>query len=149
MTYLLLLAGAVAVVGGAAAGTLALVLKHVKLIERGVFIVSRGYERKGLDGIVSPRIEYLMPFVLWHYTKTRLLFKPSKTLIVDPSLSRIRVLDGKQIGIILGFAGFYIHVPKATAYSKEGFTYFIGFAYRVLAIDLPDIPTPAKRGFTL
>jgi len=143
-TYLLLLAAcALAVVGGVGTVDLFLLfLKHAISTGKMVFIVSRGYERKMFDDITSPKIRYFKPIVIWHYTKSRLLFKPSRTLIIDPSLAKIKILSGKQAGILLGFAGFYIHVSRASAFTREGFTYFVGFAYRVIAIDLPDLPLP-------
>ena len=140
-TYLLLLAAcALAAMGGA--GSVGLFLKHAISTGKMVFIVSRGYERKKFDDITSPKIRYFKPIVTWHYTKSKLLFKPSRTLIIDPSLAKIKILSGKQAGILLGFAGFYIHVSRASAFTREGFTYFVGFAYMVVAIDLPDLPLP-------
>ncbi|MEM0492344.1 MAG: hypothetical protein QXS02_00060 [Candidatus Thermoplasmatota archaeon] len=107
------------------------------LREKRVFIISYG-RTKLKNPIRGFQVNLLRPSIIfWYYPGLKLLLR-DKTMIVDPNPFHIRVVDGKQIGLMQGFIGVYIYIPDSSGYNT---VFFMGYARRVLALDL----SPATR----
>jgi|GEM_PF-1066041 hypothetical protein len=102
------------------------------LMEKRVFIISYG-KTKLQNPLKGFQVNLLRPsIILWYYPGLQFLIK-DKTIIIDPNPFNIRVLDGRQIGLMQGFIGVYIFIPGSSGYNT---VFFIGYAKRVLALDL-------------
>lgn len=99
-----------------------------------VFVVSHGR-----SNIINPfrkfQINLLRPATLfWYYHGSSDRILSDKTIIIDPYPSDIKVLDGRQVGIMRRFVGIYIYMPAST--SSESNFFFIGYARNVFGLDL-------------
>ena len=116
----------------------------IRPLQKRVFIASNGYGPK-LDIHIRRDISIHKIFSLWYYQGLTSCTKNSKTLIIDlipdAQLQFFRLIDGQQIGLMSRFTGFYIRIPGNIMEQKQTHTFFIGYAVKVRAFDLPD-PEP-------
>ena len=122
---------------------LLLTLEKIRPLEKRVFIISTGYGSKfGL--LFKPEISMYKPFTFWHYFGETRYTSLSKTFILDPLPPSFKVFEGWQLGMMRRFIGFYFKIPGDL--EKRSHSFFIGYAYKVIAIDLPDtITTPLPQ----
>jgi len=109
--------------------------ENLRPLQKRTFIVSNGFGRR-FDVQHRSKVRVFKSFIFWHYYGQRKYLNFSKTIIVDPFLPKVRVLDGWQIGMMRRFIGLYIHVSGSMF--EKGHTFFMGYAYKVRALDLPD-----------
>ncbi|HEC82168.1 MAG TPA: hypothetical protein ENI42_07100 [Thermoplasmatales archaeon] len=110
-------------------------LLSVKPTQKRVFIVSNGFGKR-FDVELRSKLRIYKPLTFWHYYGKYNYLNSSKTVIIDPILPRVRVLDGWQLGMMRRFVGLYIHISGSMTVKDH--TFFMGYAYRVRALDLPD-----------
>ena len=104
-------------------------------VQKRVFIMSNGYGKR-FDLKLLPKIRVFKPYTFWSYYGLGNYMKRSKTIIIDPSPPGVRVLHGWQIGMMRRFIGIYIRLT-GTMLDKDH-VFFIGYAYKVVAFDIPD-----------
>lgn len=104
-------------------------------VQKRVFIMSNGYGKR-FDLKLLPKIRIFKPYTFWSYYGLGNYMKRSKTIIIDPSPPGVRVLHGWQIGMMRRFIGIYIRLT-GTMLDKDH-VFFIGYAYKVVALDIPD-----------
>ena len=114
----------------------------IRPLQKRVFIISNGYGPK-FDIRLKRDISIHKIFSLWYYLSTTSYSIKSKTLIIDPipdaQLQFYRLIDGQQIGLMTRFTGFYIRIPSNLMEQTQSHTFFIGYAVKVRAFDLPDV----------
>ena len=99
-----------------------------------VFVVSFG-RNNIFNPLRSFQINLFRPATLfWYYAGTSERIITDKTIIIDPYPLNFKVIDGRQIGMMRRFVGVYIYKPSSE--SGGSFTFFIGYAARVLGVDL-------------
>ena len=113
----------------------------IRPLQKRVFIISNGYGPK-LDIHLRRDISIHKIFNLWYYQGITSNTINSKTIIIDPipdaQLQFYRLIEGQQIGIMSRFTGFYIRIPGNIMEQKQTHTFFIGYAVKVRAFDLPE-----------
>jgi hypothetical protein len=68
------------------------------------------------------RIQFKKLISTWHYPDNGF------TMIIGNNLSPKQILFQRQMGIMIGFVGLYIYIPKMLEYQKAGITCFAGSA---------------------
>lgn len=120
------------------------IIAKIRPLQKRVFIISNGYGSKfdlrlRMDLSIRKRLSF------WYYTNTNESMKNSRTIIVDPiprsQLQFSRLIEGKQIGMMKRFTGFYIRIPGNYMEDKQSHTFFFGYAVKVRAFDLPNQPS--------
>jgi len=113
----------------------------IRPLQKRVFIISNGYGPK-FDIRLRRDISIHKIYNLWYYQGTTSYAINSKTIIIDPipdaQLQFYRVIEGKQIGLMTRFTGFYIRIPSNIKEQTQSHTFFIGYAVKVRAFDLPE-----------
>ncbi len=100
-----------------------------------IFIISNGYGKR-FDLRLLPKIRVFKPYTFWNYYGLSNYMKRSKTIIIDPYPPGARILLGWQIGVMHRFAGIYIRLT-GTMFDKDH-VFFMGYAHKVVAFDIPD-----------
>lgn len=100
-----------------------------------VLIVSNGYGKR-IDLKTEPKVNFFRFFTVWHYFGSKEYLVKSQTVIIDPVNGKIRILTGWQIGIMRNFIGLYVKI-RGSVFDKDRI-FFMGFASKVAAFDLPD-----------
>jgi len=75
----------------------------------------------------------------WYYSGDFDKKVSSKTFIIDPRPMDVKVLDGRQVGLMRRFVGIYLYVPVPSMHQCNVF--FLGYAYQAVGLDL----SPATR----
>jgi len=96
------------------------------------FVMSWGYSNK-LNPLKDNDLKVFMPFTFWHYTGRSQYLLNSRTIIVDPYPFNIKMMDGRQVGMMRNFVGVYIY--RRTLLDKD-MTLFFGHAAGVVGLDL-------------
>jgi hypothetical protein len=121
---------------------LTLAIKTIKLqnkigqlrpLRKTAFIMSWGFTNKLLAWGKS-KFNLARPFTLWFYSGRSNMVLNSRTIIVDFMPFGIKMVTGRQIGMMTNFIGFY-HFSKNTFGSKAR-TFFLGYAGTIRAFDL-------------
>jgi len=100
-----------------------------------VLIISNGYGKR-INIKTDPKVSFFRFFTMWHYFGTKDYLIKSQTVIIDPVNAKIRLLTGWQLGIMRNFIGLYVKI-KGSPLEKDHI-FFMGFASKVTAFDLPD-----------
>ena len=104
------------------------------LLGKRVFVLSYGHSIM-VNPLRKSQINLLRPSVLfWLYPGVSQGVITDKTIIVDPNPFHVKILDGRQMGMMRRFIGVYIFLPSKTP--MESRVFFIGYAYKVLGVDL-------------
>ncbi|MFH1100440.1 MAG: hypothetical protein V1726_00180 [Methanobacteriota archaeon] len=112
---------------------------HLGLLGKRVFILSYGHGVQ-LNPLRKFQINFLRPsYLLWFYpdiTHNGIIRDAlsDRTIIIDPSPFRVRVLDGRQIGMMRRFIGIYIFIPGQSP--TDSTVLFIGYTFKVFGLDL-------------
>jgi len=111
-------------------------------LQQRKIIISEGYGRK-ISLRTMPEIKINKQFNFWFYKGFNDPLKSSRTLIVDPipdiNLRFTKLIEGRQIGFMTDFMGFYLKIPGNIVQDKDSHTFFIGIANNIITLDLPDI----------
>jgi hypothetical protein len=87
------------------------------------FIISHGWGYK-LNPFKLSDIKIYKPLTFWHYSSRTLL--RSKTIIFRPFPFDMKILSGRQMGMMTQFTGIYVYVARQLP--QESFTFFMGVA---------------------
>ena len=105
-------------------------------VRHTAFVMSLGFTNK----IISLKKNKLMlakPFTTWYYSGKSDLVLNSRTIILDPYPFSIRMLTGRQIGVMSNFYGIYIHFSGSL--SDKAKTFILGYAGTIRGFDLSPI----------
>lgn len=124
---------------------LTLIIKAIQLnykahqllpIRKSAFVMSMGFTHKLLS-FGKNKINVMRPITTWYYSGRSNVMLNSRTLIVDPYPFSIRMLDGRQIGLMTDFIGLYIHLTGSL--TEKAKTFFVGHAKTIRGYDLSPI----------
>ncbi|DAC72680.1 MAG TPA: hypothetical protein DSN98_03810 [Thermoplasmata archaeon] len=107
-------------------------------IRRNAFVMSWGFTNKLLS-LGKNKINLLRPITGWYYSGKSNLILNSRTLIIDPYPFSVKMLTGRQIGLMSDFKGLYIH--RSGNIANKAITFFFGFADTIRGFDL----SPMKK----
>lgn len=96
------------------------------------FIMSWGFSNK-MNPLKENKLNLFRPLTCWHYTGRSEYILNSRTVIIDPYPFNVRMMDGRQIGIMRNFVGVYLY--RRTLGDKD-MTLFFGRAAGIVGMDL-------------
>lgn len=105
-------------------------------VRKNAFVMSWGFTHKLLS-YRSLGIQMIRPITGWYYSGPSNVLLDSRTIILDPYPFSIKVLTGRQIGIMSDFIGLYIKRSGTT--SEHTMTYFFGYAKIIRGFDLSPV----------
>ena len=105
----------------------------IRPFRKDAFIMSWGFTNK-INPFKDNKFELYRPLTLWRYSGKSNLLLNSRTLIISFSPFNVKMLTGRQIGLMTNFAGIYIH--RETTIMKQSITFFMGYANAVRGFDL-------------
>ena len=109
---------------------------QLRPVRKTAFVLSWGFTNK-LIPLGKNKISLAKPLTAWYYSGRSNLVLNSRTIIIDPYPFSIRTLTGRQIGMMTGFVGVYIH--RYSSFSNNAQTFFLGYAGTVRGFDLSPI----------
>jgi hypothetical protein len=108
-------------------------INQIRPLRKNVFIMSWGFTHKFLS-LGKNKINIARPFTLWYYSGRSNLVLNSRTIILDPYPFGIKMLTGRQIGLMADFKGLYIH--RSGSLTDKAITFFFGYTSVVRGFDL-------------
>jgi hypothetical protein len=108
-------------------------INQLRPLRKNVFIMSWGFTNKFLS-LGKNKFNLVRPFTLWFYSGRSNLILNSRTIIIDPYPFGIKMLTGRQIGLMSDFKGLYIH--RSGSIADKAITMFFGFSSVVRGFDL-------------
>jgi hypothetical protein len=106
---------------------------QLRPVRKTAFVMSMGYTNKLLS-FGKNKINIAKPMTTWFYTGRSNVVLNSRTIIVDPYPFSIKKLDGRQVGLMTNFIGFYIHFSGSI--TDKAKTFFFGYASTIRGFDL-------------
>lgn len=101
-------------------------------LRKKAFIMSWGFANK-INPFKENKFQLYRPINLWYYSGKSNFLANSRTFILGSPFS-VKMLTGRQIGLMTNFAGIYIH--RETTITKQSITFFMGYANAVRGFDL-------------
>lgn len=111
-------------------------INQIRPIRKNVLIMSWGFTHKFL-ALGKNKINIVRPFTLWYYSGRSNLVLNSRTIILDPYPFGIKMLTGRQIGLMADFKGLYIQ--RSGSIADKAITFFFGYTSVVRGLDLSPI----------
>jgi hypothetical protein len=108
-------------------------INQLRPIRKNVFIMSWGFTSKFLS-LGKNKLNLVRPMTGWYYSGRSNLVVNSRTIILDPYPFGIKMLTGRQIGLMADFKGLYIH--RSGSIADKAITFFFGFTSVVRGVDL-------------
>jgi hypothetical protein len=108
-------------------------INQLRPLRKNVFIMSWGFTHKLLS-LGKNKINIARPLTGWYYSGRSNVVLNSRTIILDPYPFGIKMLTGRQIGLMSDFVGLYIH--RSGSIGDKAITFFFGFAKVVRGLDL-------------
>ena len=96
------------------------------------FIMSWGFSNK-LNPMKETEVNLFRPLTFWYYTGRNKYFTNSRSIIVDPYPFNIKMMDGRQLGMMRNFVGVYLY---GRTLGDKDFTFMFGHAAGVVGMDL-------------
>jgi hypothetical protein len=99
------------------------------------FVISSGH---GRDYTPLKKISFKIrrKVAVWHYNSNGLV--DDRTIIVKPLALRLKILRGRQVGIMTKFLGVYLSVSRG--FLSNSYTFFMGTARHINGFDFsPDL----------
>ena len=106
---------------------------QLRPLRKNAFVMSCGFTNKFLS-LGKNKINMLRPMTGWYYSGRSNIILNSRTIILDPYPFSIKMLTGRQIGLMSNFIGLYIH--RSGPIADKAITFFFGYASIVRGIDL-------------
>jgi hypothetical protein len=106
---------------------------QLRPLRKNAFVMSWGFTNKFLS-LGKNKINMLRPITGWYYSGRSNIILNSRTIILDPYPFSIKMLTGRQIGLMSNFIGLYIH--RSGLITDKAITFFFGYASIVRGIDL-------------
>jgi len=107
-------------------GRLLEIFSKFKLSKTRGFVVSSGHGRD-LSIRDSFSFNIRKNIAIWHYN-SRKLFN-DRTIIVKPFALKLKILKGRQVGIMRNFFGLYFSVSRG--FLRDSYTFFMGTARHI------------------
>jgi hypothetical protein len=108
-------------------------LNQLRPVRKNVFIMSWGFTNKFL-ALGKNKLNIARPLTGWYYSGRSNFVLNSRTIILDPYPFGIKMLTGRQIGLMSDFFGLYIH--RSGSITDKAITFFFGFTKVVRGFDL-------------
>ena len=107
-------------------------INQLRPLRKKAFIMSWGFTNK-INPFKDNKMQLYRPITLWYYSGKSGFLANSRTFILGSPFS-IKMLTGRQVGLMTNFAGLYIH--RETTFTKQSYTLFMGYANAVRGFDL-------------
>ena len=104
-----------------------------RAIRRNAFVISWGFKNKLLS-VENNKVNMVRSMTGWYYSGRSNVVLNSRTIIIDPYPFSIKILTGRQIGLMSNFIGLYIH--RSGGISDKAMTFFFGYAQTIRGFDL-------------
>ena len=116
-------------------GKLLGIFSALKLSKNRGFVISSGH---GRDYSPLKRISFKISkkAAIWHYNSNGIM--NDRTIILKPLALNMKILKGRQFGVMTRFLGVYLSVSRG--FLRESYTMFMGTARHINGIQL----SPAK-----
>ncbi|HIG99069.1 MAG TPA: hypothetical protein HA258_00670 [Thermoplasmata archaeon] len=108
-------------------------ISQLRPLRKNVLILSWGFTNKFLS-LGKNKFNLMRPFTFWFYSGRSNLVLNSRTIIIDPYPFGIKMLTGRQAGLMSDFKGLYIH--RSGSIADKAITMFFGFSSVVRGFDL-------------
>jgi len=108
-------------------------INQLRPLRKNVLILSWGFTHKFLS-LGKNKFNLIRPCTLWFYSGRSNLVLNSRTIILDPYPFGIKMLTGRQIGLMSDFKGLYIR--RSGPIADKAITMFIDFSSVVRGLDL-------------
>ena len=108
-------------------------INQLRPLRKNVFIMSWGFTNKFLS-LGKNKLNIARPLTGWYYSGRSNVVLNSRTIIMDPYPFGIKMLTGRQIGLMSDFVGLYIH--RSGSIGDKAITFFFGFAKVIRGLDL-------------
>lgn len=108
-------------------------INQLRPLRKNVFIMSWGFTHKILS-LGKNKFNIIRPCTMWFYSGKSNFILNSRTIILDPYPFGIKMLTGRQIGLMSDFKGIYIH--RSGSIADNAITFFFGFTSVVRGMDL-------------
>jgi len=97
-------------------------------------VLSWGFGDK-LIPFLENKVDLYRPLTLWYYAgRSNFVFINSRTVIIDLYPFHIKTLSGRQVGMMINFAGLYIY--RHSTIPPKSYTFFMGKTAAVRGFDL-------------
>jgi hypothetical protein len=106
---------------------------QLRPVRKTAFILSWGFTNKFIASKKN-KINVLRPITGWFYSGRSNVILNSRTIILDPYPFSIKMLTGRQVGLMSNFVGLYIH--RSGSIADKAMTFFFGWASTIRGIDL-------------
>ena len=112
-------------------GRILRLFRTLKLTRNRGFVISSGH---GRDYSLLKRISFKISkkAAIWHYNSNGII--NDRTIILKPLALNMKILNGRQFGVMTRFLGFYLSVSRG--FLKESYTMFMGTARHINGIQL-------------
>jgi len=104
-----------------------------RAVRRNAFVMSWGFTNKLLP-VENNKLNMVRSMTGWYYSGRSNVVLNSRTIIIDPYPFSIKILTGRQIGLMANFIGLYIH--RSGGISDKAMTFFFGYAQTIRGFDL-------------
>jgi len=102
-------------------------------VRKSAFVMSWGFTNKFLS-LAKNKINMIRPITGWYYSGRSNVVLNSRTIILDPYPFSIKMVTGRQIGLMANFIGLYIH--RSGTIGDKAITFIFGYASTIRGIDL-------------
>lgn len=111
-------------------GKLLSIFSNLRISKNRGFVISSGH---GIDLSPLKKITFKIrkKVGFWHYNSNGMT--ADRTIIVKPLALNMKILNGRQFGIMSGFLGIYISVSKG--FLRESYTMFMGTARHINGVE--------------
>ena len=108
-------------------------INRLRPLNTNAFILSWGFANK-INPFKDNKLQLYRPLTAWCYSGKSNLILNSRTIIIDFSPFKIKMLTGRQIGFMRNFAGVYLH--RETTLTDKSYTFFMGKSTAIRGFDL-------------
>jgi len=108
-------------------------INGLRPLKTNAFIMSWGFANK-INPFKDNKFQLYRPLTAWAYSGKSNVLVNSRTIIIDFQPFSIKMLTGRQIGLMRNFAGIYSH--RETTLSQKSHTFFMGKTAAVRGFDL-------------
>ena len=107
-------------------------LSFYKLPRTRSLVISQGHGYK-INIFRNHKIDFYRPLTVWQYADRWGFDLPDKTLVMKKTPFNVKIMHGRQVGLMTHFFGLYIFVSQPNP--QKCWTFFMGSARRVIGID--------------
>jgi hypothetical protein len=111
-------------------GRILAIFTTLKLSRTRGFVISSGHGRD-LNPLKKITFKIRKKIGMWSYNSNGMI--DDRTIIVKPLALSLKILRGRQIGIMTGFFGVYLSVSRG--FLSNSYTFFMGTAKHINGID--------------